>query len=90
MSAIKLYDELIASGIVGANGTTYFELHGIKTQVQDNSVIGNSIQEWLAAFMDQHGITYTKLDNSQVGGDWRKNWIKVVTEKYQEKSGNPL
>ena len=38
MSAIKLYDELIASGIVGANGTTY----------------------------------------------------KVVTEKYQEKSGNPL
>ena len=220
MSAIKLYDELIASGIVGANGTTYFELHGIKTQVQDNSVIGNIIQEWLAAFMDQHGITYTKLDNSQefpdylveesngdhgflevkcfkkspnfdvanfiaycrsltgnpdrldaqylifeyeptsdgivikrlwlkkvweitgasersavkiqwkqnqavnirpatwysknskyppfatrkdyvlalkkvldssqVGGDWRKNWIKVVTEKYQEKSGNPL
>lgn len=30
------------------------------------------------------------LDTSQVGGDWRKNWIKVVTEKYQEKSGNPL
>lgn len=44
MSAIKLYDELIASGIVGANGTTYFELHGIKTQVQDNSVIGNKMK----------------------------------------------
>jgi len=70
MSAVKLYDKLIESGIVGASGTTYFELHGIKTLVQDNSVIGNIIQEWLASFMKQHKITFTVPDNSQEFPDY--------------------
>ena len=70
MSAVKLYDKLIASGVIGARGTTYFELHGIKTMVQDNSVVGNIIQEWLASFMDKHNITYTKPDNSQEFPDY--------------------
>jgi len=65
MSAVKLFEKLKKSGIVGATGTTHFELHGIKTQVQDSSVIGNVIQEWLAAFMSMHKITYTVPDNSQ-------------------------
>lgn len=70
MSAVKLYDKLIASGIVGASGTTYFELHGIKTLVQDNSVIGNIIQEWLASFMKQHKIKFSVPDNSQEFPDY--------------------
>lgn len=70
MSAIKLYDKLIASGIIGASGTTYFELHGIKTLVQDNSVIGNIIQEWLASFMKQHKINFSVPDNSQEFPDY--------------------
>ena len=70
MSAVKLYDKLIGSGIVGASGTTYFELHGIKTLVQDNSVIGNIIQEWLASFMKQHKIIFSVPDNSQEFPDY--------------------
>ena len=70
MSAVKLYDKLIESGIVGANGATYFELHGIKTLVQDKSVIGNIIQEWLASFMKKHKITFAVPDNSQEFPDY--------------------
>ena len=47
MSAKKLYEELIASGIVGATGETHFKLHGLTTLVQDSSIVGNVIQEWV-------------------------------------------
>jgi NgoBV restriction endonuclease len=73
MSAVKLFEKLKESGIVGATGTTHFELHGIKTLVQDNSVIGNVIQEWLASFMAQHKIAYTVPDNTQEFPDYFVN-----------------
>lgn len=70
MSAVKLFEKLKESGIVGATGTTHFELHGIRTLVQDNSVIGNVIQEWLGAFMRQHKISYSVPDNTQEFPDY--------------------
>jgi len=70
MSAVRLYEQLLASEIVGATGETYFELHGIKTRIQDHSVVGNIIQEWLAAFMDKHQITHTQPDNTQEFPDY--------------------
>lgn len=70
MSADKLFERLKVSGIVGAKGTTHFELHGIKTLVQDSSVIGNVIQEWLASFMRQHNIAYKMPDNTQEFPDY--------------------
>lgn len=70
MSAVKLYEQLLASGIVGATGKTYFELHGIQTLVQDHSVVGNIIQEWLADFMDKHRIDHTQPDNTQEFPDY--------------------
>lgn len=70
MSAVRLFEKLNESGIVGATGTTHFELHGIKTLVQDNSVIGNVIQEWLGEFMKLHNINYTVPDNTQEFPDY--------------------
>lgn len=70
MSAVRLFEQLQASGIVGSTGVTHFELHGIKTLVRDSSVIGNVIQEWLASFMKQHHITYNVPDNSQEFPDY--------------------
>jgi len=58
MSARKVYDKLMQTGIISAKGETYFELHNIKTVIHDSSIVGNIIQEWLKSFMDAHGIPY--------------------------------
>lgn len=73
MSAKKLYDALIASGIVGATGETNFELNGVKTRVNDSSIVGNVIQEWLQSFMDEKGIAYRLLPNTQKFPDFLMN-----------------
>lgn len=73
MSAKKLYDELITSGIVGATGETNFELNGVKTRVNDSSIVGNVIQEWLQSFMDEKGISYRLLPNTQKFPDFLMN-----------------
>ncbi len=65
MSAQRLFDALKNANIIGASGKTYFELHGLKTVVQDSSIVGNEIQEWLQAFMTQQGIPYRLRPNSQ-------------------------
>lgn len=70
MSAQQLYDKLIASNIVGAIGQIYFEMNDIKTMVQDSSVVGNIIQEWLKSFMDKHGIYSSMPINTQEFPDY--------------------
>lgn len=65
MSAQKLFDELQQSGIVGATGETYFELHGLKTLVRDSSIVGNVIQEWLKSFMESKKIGFRFQTNTQ-------------------------
>lgn len=65
MSAQLLYDKLKKSGIIGATGQAYFELHGLKTQVHDSSIVGSVIQEWLKAFMQKNGIAHRMKKNSQ-------------------------
>jgi NgoBV restriction endonuclease len=73
MSAQKLYTALLASHLIGAKGEIYFELNNIKTRIQDSSVVGNIIQEWLQAFMRQAAIDYRKPDNSQEFPDFFLN-----------------
>lgn len=65
MSAKELFDKLHTAGIIGANGATYFELHGLKTQVCDSSVVGNIIQEWLKLFMTNSNIDFRIKKNTQ-------------------------
>lgn len=70
MSAQLLFNKLKKSGIIGATGKTYFELHGLKTVVLDSSIVGNVIQEWLKKFMDDKGIAYRLKSNSQEFPDY--------------------
>lgn len=65
MSAQLLFNQLKKSGIIGATGQAYFELHGLKTQVHDSSIVGSVIQEWLKAFMQKNGIAHRMKKNSQ-------------------------
>lgn len=73
MSARKLYDKLMQTGIISAKGETYFELHGIKTVIHDSSIVGNVIQEWLKSFMDKHDIQYRLKLNTQEFPDFLMN-----------------
>ena len=65
MSAKKVYDKLMQTGIISAKGETYFELHNIKTIIHDSSIVGNIIQEWLKSFMDANNIQYRLKPNTQ-------------------------
>jgi NgoBV restriction endonuclease len=65
MSAAQLFYALTDAKLVGATGRTVFELNGIKTPINDPSVVGNIIQEWLGAFMQQHKIAYREQPNTQ-------------------------
>ena len=92
MSAKKLYDELIAAGIIGATGETHFTLHGLPTLVRDSSIVGNVIQEWLKAFMTNKGIKYRNKPNSQEFPDFllhdTDNQIDLLEVKCFKKSPN--
>jgi NgoBV restriction endonuclease len=92
MSAKKLYETLISSGIIGATGETNFELHGLKTLVRDSSIVGNVIQEWLKAFMKDKKIPFRIKTNSQEFPDFLMNpkndQIDLIEVKCFKKSPN--
>lgn len=92
MSARKLYEALVSSGIVGATGETNFELHGLKTLVRDSSIVGNVIQEWLKAFMKSKKISFRTKPNSQEFPDFLMNpdndQIDLIEVKCFKKSPN--
>ncbi len=73
MSAQKVYDKLMQTGIISAKGETFFELHNIKTVIHDSSIVGNVIQEWLKSFMDAHSILYRLKTNTQEFPDFLMN-----------------
>jgi hypothetical protein len=92
MSEKLLFETLKNSGICGARGNIYFELHNVKTVIRDNSIIGNVVQEWLKSFMDEHKITYRLPDNTQEFPDFymneNKNEINLLEVKCFTKSPN--
>ncbi len=65
MSIEKLFKELHNAEICGSKGNIYFELQNIKTIIQDNSIVGNVVQEWLKSFMERKNIFYRIPNNSQ-------------------------
>lgn len=71
--AKQLYNALIESEVIGSVGQIYFEMNDIKTMVQDSSVVGNIIQEWLKMFMDKQGIYCGTPANSQEFPDYFLN-----------------
>lgn len=92
MSTQFLFQQLKKAGIIGAEGHVYFELHGLKTQVRDSSIVGNVIQEWLKAFMQKHKIAHRMKKNSQEFPDFlmhpQNDQVDLLEVKCFKKSPN--
>lgn len=69
----KVYNALMQTGVINAKGETYFELNNIKTIIQDSSIVGNVIQEWLKTFLNSQNITYRLKKNTQEFPDFLLN-----------------
>ena len=92
MTAKIVYDKLMQTGIISAKGETYFELHNIKTIIQDSSIVGNVIQEWLQSFMDDNNIMYRLKANTKEFPDFlmsqHSDEIDLLEVKCFKKSPN--
>lgn len=73
MYSRKLYDLLIDKNVIDSEGKLYFEMYGLKTVVEDSSVIGNVIQEWLKSFMKKYEIPFRTKKNTQEFPDFLMN-----------------
>jgi type II restriction enzyme len=87
-----LFNKLIESNIKGSLGKTTFTLNDKQTIINDSSVIGNLIQEWLKKFMDDEGIYYKENPNSQEPPDFymqeHSDKIQLLEVKCFKKSPN--
>jgi NgoBV restriction endonuclease len=81
----ELYQRLIETKLVGAKGYTTFKLNGKETIINDSSVVGNLIQEWLKTFMDQEGITYRTNPNTQEPPDFFMDKTSNITNLLEVK-----
>ena len=92
MSAKSLFETLQKSGIVGAEGKTYFQLQNLETVVRDSSIVGNVIQEWLKSFMKKNKIFFRITKNTQEFPDFlmhaTNDAIDLLEVKCFQKSPN--
>ena len=84
MPANNLYNHLIKNNIIGSEGITTFTLKGIQIKVQDVSVVGNIIQEWLGYYMDDNTLYYRIKDNTQEFPDFLLDENNSNTENLLE------
>lgn len=86
-----LYQKLMQTWVVWAKGETYFTLNGIETIVNDSSIIGNVIQEWLKSFMLENKIPFRTISNTQEFPDflmWDTDIQDLLEVKCFKKSPN--
>jgi type II restriction enzyme len=91
-NAQRLYDLLVESGIVGALGTIDIELLGVKRAASDKSAVGNLIQEWLGAWMNEKEFYFREPANSQIFPDFflsESNTEHLLEVKTFDYSANP-
>ena len=92
MTAQKVYDKLMQTGIISATGEITFEMQNIKTIIKDSSVVGNVMQDWLKSFLDLHQITYRLKANTQEFPDFlmheTRDDIDLLEVKCFKKSPN--
>jgi len=65
MPANNLYDHLINNNIIGSEGITTRISVTSAIKVQDVSVVGNIVQEWLGYYMNDNNLYYRIKDNTQ-------------------------
>jgi len=92
MTAQKVYEKLMQTGIISATGEVTFEMLNIKTIVKDSSIIGNVMQDWLKSFFDVHNIPYRLKANTQEFPDFllhpSRDDIELLEVKCFKKSPN--
>jgi type II restriction enzyme len=92
MNATVLRQTLFSQGIFNGLGITNFNLLGINIIVQDPSIVGNVIQEWLMNFMNQNSIAYRLKPNTQEFPDFlmhtSRNDVDLMEVKCFTKSPN--
>lgn len=85
MTAQKVYDKLMKTGIISATGEVTFEMQNIKTVVKDSSIVGNVMQDWLKSFLDTHSIAYRLKANTQEFPDFLMHPTKDDSELLEVK-----
>lgn len=92
MTAKRVYNKLLQTGIINATGEITFEMHNIKTIIKDSSVVGNVMQDWLTHFLDFHKISYRLKKNTQEFPDFlmhkNRDDIDLLEVKCFKKSPN--
>ena len=92
MSALKVLQALQSKGIISTTGVTNFSMLGINIIVNDASIVGNVIQEWLKIFMNNNQIYYRLKQNTQEFPDFllhpTKNDSDLLEVKCFTKSPN--
>lgn len=86
-----LYQKLMQTWVVWAKWETYFKLNGIETIVNDSSIVGNVIQEWLKSFMLEKDIPFRTIPNTQEFPDflmWDSDTKELLEVKCFKKSPN--
>jgi len=79
MSINKLYT-LLQGEVVGLSGAVSFTLAKIDTYIEDKSIVGNVIQDWLGSFMKNKSISYDLPSNSQKFPDFLLDNQKSLLE----------
>jgi hypothetical protein len=92
VKAYNLFQSLEKNGIIGSVGITTFELNGINVNVNDVSIVGNVLQEWLMHYMKENNISFRMKDNSQEFPDYllneKDNTVDLLEVKAFTKSPN--
>lgn len=65
MKPSKLFELLKQEKIIGAKGEIFFKMQGVMTPVNDSSVVGNIIQDWLKGFLEANKIDFKIKLNTQ-------------------------
>lgn len=72
-TAQQIYDMLMGEDWASSEGKITIELLGNAVVLNDKSIIGNALQDWLAAYLDRNGIYYRVQDNTQEFPDFFLN-----------------
>ena len=75
-----LFDLLISEGVIGAPGEIKMKLLGQSIVLNDKSIVGNSLQGWLASWMTAKGIQHSSPSNAQEPPDFFLGSTKSILE----------
>ncbi|MCR2043551.1 NgoBV family restriction endonuclease [Anaerosalibacter massiliensis] len=89
LNANQVYDLLLDSNIIGANGYISFELANIKVRIDTTDTVGITLQAWLKQWFLENDIYFSEPANTQDFPDFylhntnkKSNMLEVKAFKY--------